>query len=629
MDSGRNNEDPSPEYPLLPIPTQVGRGHPHAERQHSPAPSSAKTTVVTQENPADSKLHHAPSNIDYGWVWNIVGLGMALAMLIAIIVILSMYDGKQQPRWKWISLNTLLSWLSTVGKACIAFPLSAGLSQLKWVWFAQRKRPLSDLRVFDNASRGIYGSAELVWALGMRHFAVLGAIAVLLAVGFDPFIQNLVHYSPDLIVDASQVSRLANATNYSGLGPLGTASNNYYIEPTFKGNIYNSIFSTDPARPWAIPQYMCPTGNCTWDPVASLAVRALCSNVTSSIKKVCEHRVHKFEGSYENCTVSLPNGVSVYYANLPSAEAIALQVQPSSQPVMYTNATLPVLQRIEAVVASTGSGWNIASDIRRDPRYVATECSLEPIVRSVKADVNNSVYHETVLAEWTKVDVWYDIKKSSNGSSLVPNWNQSLGTHPGQNFTLAPKSQATIQLFMESLFSGNAFTTTMGLSFNAIGIQYDSYATADVMQSFMYGNITGCADTKNDRFGCAMRNVAGAMSKSFRDQAYIDNGPEAGMAVGSTQVNVTVVHVRWQWMSLPLLVWLLSAVTWLGTEWKTHRGKLQKWADNPLPLLFLYRSEGDSQTDEAQGLSSQAYEQRAKSIHTQLYIKENQAALVE
>jgi hypothetical protein len=48
----------------------------------------------------------------------------------------------------------------------------------------------------------------------------VGAIAVVLGVGFHPFVQNLVHYSSDLVVDASQVSRLANATSYDTLGPL-------------------------------------------------------------------------------------------------------------------------------------------------------------------------------------------------------------------------------------------------------------------------------------------------------------------------------------------------------------------------------------------------------------------------
>ncbi|KAL3480650.1 hypothetical protein BJX99DRAFT_5897 [Aspergillus californicus] len=125
------------------------------------------------------------------------------------------------------------------------------------------------------------------------------------------------------------------------------------------------------------------------------------------------------------------------------------------------------------------------------------------------------------------------------------------------------------------------------------------YATTDAIQALLYGNISGCEDIENDRFGCVMRKVADAMSKSFRDQAYIDN--EAGIAIGYTQVNATIIHEHWQWLTLPLLVWLLSAVTWLGTDWRTRRGKLQKWIDNPLPLLFLHQGVEDSRTDEMQG----------------------------
>jgi uncharacterized membrane protein len=163
MESNRENEEPNPEHALMQYST-AERGDP-AEQQ--PSSQSSTETVATQEKATASKLH-PPSNIDYGWLWNILGLALALAILIAIIAILRVYDGKPQPNWKWISLNTLLSWLSTVGKGCIVFPLSAGLSQLKWVWFAEQKRPLSDLKVFDSASRGLYGSAELLWALRMR-----------------------------------------------------------------------------------------------------------------------------------------------------------------------------------------------------------------------------------------------------------------------------------------------------------------------------------------------------------------------------------------------------------------------------------------------------------------------------
>lgn len=375
---------------------------------------------------------------------------------------------------------------------------------------------------------------------------------------------------------------------------------------------------------------MCRTGNCTWDPVATLAVRALCSDVTSSIQERCERREDSSsEMPYHNCTVSLPNGASAYYTNGYQTEAIALKVQSSSQPIMYTNATLPVIKRIEAVVASAEEGSTIAQNIRDDPRYVATECSLEPIVRSIKASVNNSEYHETILAEWTKVEAWDDYETSSHGYSLLPNWNENLGAYPGQNFTLSPKAHDTISIFMKALFSGDAFTSMMRLAFRSDEVLSEAYATADVMQAFMYGNVTGCADNKNNRFSCTMKNVADAMTKSFRDQEYLNSKREPKMAVGHTQVNVTMIHVRWQWLTLPLFVWLLGAVTWLGTWWKTRRGNVQRWSDNPLPLLFLYRGEEDMRANEGQGVSIQAYERRAKSIRAHLYTEKNRAEFVE
>lgn len=149
--------------------TQVRSMHSPEDHERSPTPSHSEETTTTAQEKAESNTPgDAASRLDYWWGWDILALSFALAVLVAIIVILCVFDGKEQPNWRYISLNTLLSWLSTVGKACILFPASATLSQLKWVWFAERKRPLSDLRVFDSASRGIYGSAELLWALRMR-----------------------------------------------------------------------------------------------------------------------------------------------------------------------------------------------------------------------------------------------------------------------------------------------------------------------------------------------------------------------------------------------------------------------------------------------------------------------------
>lgn len=53
---------------------------------------------------------------------------------------------------------------------------------------------------------------------GHSHFAVLGAIAIVLALGFEPFIQNLVHYSASLVEDGLQPSILANSSYYDSVG---------------------------------------------------------------------------------------------------------------------------------------------------------------------------------------------------------------------------------------------------------------------------------------------------------------------------------------------------------------------------------------------------------------------------
>lgn len=101
---------------------------------------------------------------DY-WSWELFGVFGSAAILIGIAIILHRYNGKRQPSWEHVSLNSLISWLSTAAKVCLLVPITRGLGQLKWVWLAEKERPLSDLEEFDSASRGIAGSANLLWRL--------------------------------------------------------------------------------------------------------------------------------------------------------------------------------------------------------------------------------------------------------------------------------------------------------------------------------------------------------------------------------------------------------------------------------------------------------------------------------
>lgn len=134
--------------------------------------STIKTKTVssstTPNDPLEKKTSRGSSGLqvskDY-WAWELFGVLGSAALIIGIAIILHRFDGKRQPSWKHVSLNSLISWLSTAARFFLLVPITRGLGQLKWVWFAKKERPLSDLEEFDSASRSVPGSIKLLWRL--------------------------------------------------------------------------------------------------------------------------------------------------------------------------------------------------------------------------------------------------------------------------------------------------------------------------------------------------------------------------------------------------------------------------------------------------------------------------------
>jgi hypothetical protein len=92
------------------------------------------------------------------WTLEILSCLTSVVFLVAIIVVLYEYDGKPMPDWPYgITLNALVSVLSTAMKASMVFIVCEGLSQLKWSWFSSGNK-LSDLALLDAASRGPAGA---------------------------------------------------------------------------------------------------------------------------------------------------------------------------------------------------------------------------------------------------------------------------------------------------------------------------------------------------------------------------------------------------------------------------------------------------------------------------------------
>ncbi|KAH0438433.1 hypothetical protein CcaCcLH18_03420 [Colletotrichum camelliae] len=165
--------------------------------------SPLTTSNQSHEPPQHSSLLQKVTSFfgDWYYVWEGFGILLSGISIIAICIVVNHFDGNEVPgctaavpgRSKpfRLTINSLVSILSVLGSTCAMIPVTKGLGQLKYLWFMEQDRRLADLEVFDSASRGKVGSAQLIWKLRFKHLAVLGGLASLLALAYGPFVQNL------------------------------------------------------------------------------------------------------------------------------------------------------------------------------------------------------------------------------------------------------------------------------------------------------------------------------------------------------------------------------------------------------------------------------------------------------
>ena len=66
-----------------------------------------------------------------------------------------------------------------------------------------------------------------------------------------------------------------------------------------------------------------------------------------------------------------------------------------------------------------------------------------------------------------------------------------------------------------------------------------------------------------------------------------------GMHCWVKSSSATFVRVEWYWITLPVAVWGIGIVVWLGVVVQSRRLRIPVWRENVLPLLFLYRDGND------------------------------------
>jgi hypothetical protein len=157
-------------------------------------------------------------NIVKRWLLEIVSWIFSALCMIAVIVVLIYF--KDEPLSKWtltdtthLTLNAYMSILSKMAGAALILPVSEALGQLKWSWFQQNSKQMWDFEIFDNASRGPWGSFLLLIRTKGKVLAALGALITLCMMALDPFFQQVVNF-PDRWALQDTPSTIPTAVRY-------------------------------------------------------------------------------------------------------------------------------------------------------------------------------------------------------------------------------------------------------------------------------------------------------------------------------------------------------------------------------------------------------------------------------
>ncbi|KAL1865314.1 hypothetical protein Daus18300_007204 [Diaporthe australafricana] len=408
---------------------------------------------------------------------------ISAASFVAMIVVLHAYVDQPMSHWKLaISLNSVIAILAAVFKAALVFPLTEGLSHLKWIWYTTNKqRPLSDIEAFDNASRDPVASLRLVFTkLVARErplLAILGATAVVIAVALDPFAQATVeHYSCNRIVADNEAYATALVPRSNVYDPeIATIrSGDTVLDVDAQLAIYKGLL--DPSSNSSLGmtgQVQCATVNCTFAhdehgaAFSTLAISYACADISNTIIHTNKTRKGVLRGNI----YSLPSGAQAEVWYMPRSGVQALGVvdaTPASYEMvdeglgalnLMTLEDWPLFT-MEAVMVTPQRNCSLAANGTRECENIsrsdwehpsAYSCSLYPSLKTFGADITLGVYREREISSRNLQNLGAVDEEIS--FAPVPEWQMGTdtflrnGTWHDCNATDASTTSNTIDIY--------------------------------------------------------------------------------------------------------------------------------------------------------------------------------------
>lgn len=541
-------------------------------------------------NTSESRSNFRDVIVDW-WIYEVAACAVSFAAFFSIVGVLKHYEGRSQPEWPWsITINSVISWCTTVMEACLLVSVTACISQATWAHFRAKPQTLVDIDVHDSASRGPMGSLRLLLTFKAKYIANFAALITILAIGIDPTTQQALAIKSISANSSASVATLGRAQAF--LNYTGSENEAGISLPTsaMVGSIYTGMFfgSSKSKSQFLDPVTTCPTGNCTFPAFQSLAVCSSCKDLTPSINETCHNATLDYgEGPRSRriyCQLSLKNGLKVNLTdmdNIYGATAASGFLPPVSSSEFGDSLLNFSIIR--------GPRENQDGDVVRQSS--AAQCSLFWCVNTYSARVKNGQLEETLLKTFHDNATNWLTGRTMNArrlelippSQYVPSSKFIVGYIASQGLTswLAPKlsfSNSLAAFVDEGMLSTGADSSSNITSAQQI-------ETVDTMRIFRDApSLDGLFSTLAKAMTTQIRNVEPTFQND--SNGYIPPVAGIGPANGTSTFNEVVVAVRWKWLSFPGTILGLTALCLALTILETARHTTKVWKSSPIPLLF-------------------------------------------
>lgn len=380
---------------------------------------------------------------------------------------------------------------------------------------------------------------------------------MIVSLGFDPAIQQLISYENRLVVDTTQVSLLSANPSYT---------------PT-RGFDRGLILAIPRSLLWGATSsilgdglttnYTCSSGNCTFPIATSVGVCQVCEEITAQLDRNCttltsSNRFCQSNNCFTSgqlCTYTF-NGTSVGGGDT----FLEVLAQPVNSTAIGSQVSIPA-KRIALTVLyiQPDNSTKNTQDLPIAPGYVAPgsghvargfQCGISYCEQKYQASVNNGTYKET------------SINSTSIPAFILPipdisEINDALLNKPLAISTTGETNVSTAALFALS----NGFP--LSLTGNAKVLK-DVPAPGEVSEFHrgMYENLL------SDDFGIIMESMAASMSAAVRN-----DGTAAQKIQGGVNILQIYIRAHWAWLAFPATIWGMALILMTAVVIKTRKNR--------------------------------------------------------